>query len=441
MDGVILIAFCFGIVLLQQFKAPLEAYTGVQIAFKTPTMLRPSPEALLQQEKAQKYVEEHDIVFEDTDDTFLSSDEDGSHDTVAKWLYSPAVKLWEEYQYHNSHYRLMDELESCQERTNTQEHEMIHTALEWCPELSRRKFMVVPEPKCSSPLALLEQYLHVISWAMVTNRTILISHDINEDDACKGVFNIDESIPAFKTWQQQLNITKVETWDIARIDQDDTDTPYVIQLDPSRPAPKLSDDYLRRPGSLRFASVLLDEAMGRRLESSANNDVGEREALSFLYGMILDETLMFDEPDSDNSLFVDQNSDGDDEEEFRTFASVRPSASSTERGYVDEDCIDALQSDNLLGSCIVYDIVGKFSGDNEPPQVSTCVVHDRGLDPDNFVPTLAFAAQARHGIILPKSTEMTSDEIAFALLVSELITYRGRLEHHAQFSLPVCRIA
>ena len=438
MDGVVLIVCCFGVVLFQQFKAPLERYTGVKVSFKTPSVLRPTPESLLQQEMAKNYSSEHDIVFEDTDDTFLSSDEDGSHDTIAKWLYSPAIKIWEEYQYHNSHYRLMDELEDCRERTNTQDHEMIHTAINWCPELAHRKFMLVPEPKCNSPLALLEQYLHAISWAMVTNRTVLIARDLEEDSVCKNVFRIDESIPFYTFWQQQLNLTHAQTWDIAKIDHDGADVPQVIKLDPNRPAPRLT-------GSLRLASVLLNEAMGRRVES-IDDDFVEEEALSFLYGMILDETLMFDESTLVDSVLLaeSQMAENDDDsiqrrESFHLYASLRLSASGAERGYIDEACVDRMQLEDPLSSCVVFDVVGKFAGESEPPQVSTCVVHDHGFDPQNFVPSMAFAAQARHGIILPRSTEMNSDEIAFATLVTELITYRGRLEHNAQYALPVCR--
>ena len=99
-DGIVATLCALGIVFLQQFKVPLEAYTGVSVTFKTPNVLRPSAEELLQQQVAHEYNQLHDTIFDD--DVFLSSGEDGSHDTPVKWLAPPVLKAWEEYQFHHS---------------------------------------------------------------------------------------------------------------------------------------------------------------------------------------------------------------------------------------------------------------------------------------------------------------------------------------------------
>jgi hypothetical protein len=518
MDGILATLCALGILFLQQFKVPLETYTGVSVTFKTPNVLRLSAEEVLQQQVAQEYSQLHDTLFVDADDEFLSSDEDGSHDTPVKWLLPPVVKAWEEYQFHHSHDQLQDELVKCQERANVRDDEHIHYAVKegWCPELEHRKFLVITRPSCHSPQALLERYLRIIPWAMVSNRTLLWkeletkqgvaktedSDDNNDDDACKGVLTMEESALApYSIWKQQLDLPEPVAWDLANLDRGERDTPLLIDLEKPqlgrRPSttttvlPELQAMYMKRPYGKRMASILL-----------------EKEGSSYLYGMLMSTTLTWKEPErmdlgiemfqEDDTVvgdkddvdddFGDNSGEGETSGEKRFFYAnlkLAPSSLSTSQsGYVDEDCIDQLKPNHPLSPCVVYSVGGGGGGggssrrslaggdsdiisshnntnnnkqgsnsssmssnrrrraQHQQPQhqLSSCVVYEQNLDPKNFVPALVFAAQARHGVILPRVKDMSSEETAFATLLQQLSTYRGKSKVHAKFNLPVCRV-
>jgi hypothetical protein len=510
MDGILATVCALGIVFLQQFKLPLETYTGVSVTFKTPNVLRPSAEEVRQQQLADEYSQLHDTIFVDADDTFLSSDEDGSHDTPVKWLVPPVVKAWEEYQFHHSHDQLQDELVKCQERANVRDDEHIHFAVQegWCPELEHRKFLVVTRPSCHSAQAVLERYLRIIPWAMVSNRTLLWkeretnqevakTEDNNDGDACKGVLTMEETALApYAIWKQQLDLPEPVAWDLANLDRGERDTPLLIDLEKAqlgrRPSPtttttvlpELQAMYMKRPYGKRMASILL-----------------EKEGYSYLYGMLMSTTLKLNEPEGIDMVQDDDTvvSDKDDDDDFGDtsgeagirgknqflYANLKLAPTSqitSQSGYVDEECVDQLKSNHPLSPCVVYSVGGVVGGSsrrslaggdsdiisshNNPNnnkqgrnsssmsrnrrrrtqhqqpqhQLSSCVVYEQNIDPKNFVPALVFAAQARHGVILPQVKDMSSEEKAFATLLQQLTTYRGKVQVHDKFNLPICRV-
>jgi hypothetical protein len=380
--------FAIVILFIKQFSRSLKEYTGVEVNFKTPNVLRPDDETLLRQSN-QKIFETVDITLQDSSD----ESQDDSHESVAQSLTHPAIKMLEEYQFQHSQHQLEVELEKCRERTNVDEGMKIHDAVSkgWCPEFENRNFLVV-EANCKSPQTLRE-YLRAISWAIVTDRALLW-RDKHGTGSCRGLLNKADWIAPYDQWKEELDLGEIVTIDIKDIDKEDTSS-KVVQLR-NNAIPSLRQLHLKSLASKRKADQLLSDSM--------------------LYGILLEEALEFDPKILPKKTKMRK----EPKEEVNTYVIQTVGNYGTM-----PDCVQGF----VESPCVVYQI---GEGPIEPMlDGNTCVIHRVGPESGKgFVETLALAAEARDGVMLPKKPPLST-------LLKELIAYRGRMDNY-EFEMKTC---
>jgi hypothetical protein len=374
------VLFAILLLFIKQFGRSLKEYTGVEVNFKTPNVLRPDEVTLLRQ-SIQKSFEKVDITLQDSSD----ESQDDSHESMVQSLSHPAIKMLEEYQFHHSQHRLETDLDHCRVRANVDEGVTIHDVVSkgWCPELEHRKYLVV-EANCKSPETLVE-YLRTVSWAIATDR-VLLWRDKHGTGSCRGLLDKANWIAPYDQWKEELDLGKIVTLDIKDIDKEDASS-KVIQL---RHPPSLHHMHLKNSASQRKADQLLSDSM--------------------LYGILLEEALEFDPKIRPKKTKKKQESKS--KEKVNTYV-IQPVGN---YGSM-PDCIQGF----VKSPCVVYQIgegsIQAMLDDN------TCVIHRVGPESGkSFVETLALAAEARDGVMLPEKPPLST-------LLKELIAYRGRMDN------------
>jgi hypothetical protein len=398
----------FVLLLFKQFRRPLEEYANVEINFKTPAYLRPPSEETLKQLKdAKEYSGKDEDLWEDPEESH------DSHDSLVQELTPMAIKFVEDYEYHHSQYKLEAEAWDCRERTNRDEDESIADTIreDWCPELQSRHYLVVTlncDENNYNPMGMLQDFLRSVAWAMVTDRTLLYkqNHRNGDDtcseaeegcsDSCNGISQVDPWLPRFDVWNKEYEWDFSEDSEVPVVDDiskiDDVNTPKVIMLD--RPPP-LDLEHLNTLSSKRKAAQLIEWGM--------------------TYGMILDESIVMEEPDIPR---VDSS-----DEDLRThYYAIQ--ASSAQSSPV--ECPLIYQT-----PCVIYQV------GQDPVNSSECQV-EQTTTRDNTKPTskltmfqtLAMAGNALDGAVLQKGSPLSE-------LLVELLNYRGRLER-VDFHLDLC---
>jgi hypothetical protein len=396
----LLIALLF----FKQLRRPLEQFSGVEVNFKSPVMMRvPSNEALQQMKDAQAYAEADEDLFDDPDESH------DSHDSLVQELTPPAMKLMEDYQYHHSQPFMEDEASGCRERTNTHESDSIADAIQddWCPELQERHFLVVTlncdESQGVSGIQMLQEFLRSIAWAVVTGRTVLYKQSYGKDDTCtgeacselcEGIAQVDPWLPRFDIWNKEYDWGDLDipVLDISKLE--DVNTPKVVMLDHP---PPLSLKYLETLSSQRKAEQMMDWGM--------------------LYGMILDETIVMEA----SSFPRADSSDEDATVTHRYAVQAQALGESLECPLVYESpCViyqvgtDAVNSSD----CEVEQTTYRYKYESHPASKRT------------MFQTISMAGNAIHGVVLERKYPLSD-------LLVELLKYRGRLEDR-YFELNVC---
>jgi hypothetical protein len=389
----------FAILLLlfiKQFHRPLEEYAGVEVNFKTPNVLRPDNETLARLSN-QKSFEMVDKTLQDSTD----ESQDDSHESVLQALTHPAIKMLEEYQFHHSQHQLEVELENCRERSNLDKGVTIKDVVSngWCPEFEQRKFLVV-EANCKSPETLRE-YLRVISWAIVTDRVLLWRDDDvkHGTGSCHGLLDKADWVAPYDQWKEELDLGEIVVLDIKDIDKEDTSA-RVIQL---HNPPSLHHLHLKNSESQRKANQLMSDSM--------------------LYGILLEEALNFDPKILPKKMKKTKKMKKAPKEKVNTYVIQ------TVGNYASmPDCMQGF----VKSPCVVYQI---GEGSIQPMlDGNTCVIHRVGPESGkNFVETLALAAEARAGVMLPQKPPLST-------LLTELIAYRGRMDDE-DFEMKTCLYA
>ena len=391
------IFFFILILFITQFsRGSLKEYTGVELNFKTPNVLRPDDETLLR-ESIQKSFETIDITLPDS----MDESQDNSHESVVQsWLLThPAIKLLEEYQFHHSQHQLTEDLANCRERANVDDGAKIHDAVAkgWCPEFEHRTYLVVEAKNiCKSPETLRDS-LRTISWAIATDRALLWRDKQHgtTGSSCRGLLDKANWIAPYDQWKEELDLgEEIVTLDIQDIDKENTSSNNnknkVIQL---RHPPSLNQMHLKNSASQRKAGQLLSDSM--------------------LYGILLEEALEFD-PQIRPKKRKKKNKESIKEEKVNTYV-IQPVGT---YGSM-PDCIQGF----VKSPCVVYQI---GEGSIQPMlDGNTCVIHKVEDGPESgksFVETLALAsAEARDGIMLPQKPPLST-------LLKEFIAYRGRMD-------------
>jgi hypothetical protein len=390
----------------KQFRRPLVQFSGIEVNFKSPVMIRaPSNEALQQVKDAQEYAEAEEDFFDDPDESH------DSHDSLVQELTPPAMKLVEDYQYHHSQPFMEDEANGCRERTNTDESDSIADAIQddWCPELQKRHFLVVTlncdESQGVSGIQMLQDFLRSIAWAVVTGRTVLYKQTYGKDDACtgeacselcEGIAQVDPWLPRFDIWNKEYDWGDLDipVLDISKLE--DVNTPKVVMLD--RPPP-LSLKYLETLSSQRKAEQMMDWGI--------------------LYGMILDETIVMEEP----SFARVDSSDEDATVTHRYAVQAHALSESLECPLVYES------------PCVIYQ-VGTGTVDSPKCEVQQTTFqykdesHPTSTSKRTMFQTISMAGNAINGVVLERKYPLSD-------LLVELLKYRGRLENR-RFELNVC---
>lgn len=409
---------------------PLSQFTDtrIEVSFKTPAVLVRSPE----NEVGMQYVVEDQELF---DDTLPHEDSHDSHDTPMFGLTPPAIKLFERYQYRNSEHTMQEEEFECHERTNRGSDEDMAEIIdngEWCPELHQRKFLVVDwVDSCDgesnqhsagkSGLESLQDFVRGVAWAMVTGRTVLFremgveaydnegggdndessSCDGEEDCAkrydvssCRGRARLDPWVPTFKVWKKEYGwedtiIKMVDKpseleFDADASEEDFAKFPKVVQLEQP---PPLSMDLLSREENAEAADTLLDFDM--------------------VYGMILDETILFKEADLDP---LEASVDSFDDELTRTKRyAVQASAART------SDCPLEFEQ-----PCVIYQI-GREAIGPSACKIELATKEEDLTSHQAVIEIMAVAGNAIDGVVL-------SADLPIRDLLIEFLKYRGRLE-------------
>jgi hypothetical protein len=381
---------------ISQLHRSLEEYSGVEVNFKTPYVLRPDDLTLLRQ-STQKSFETVDATLEDSSD----ESEDASHESVVHSLTHPAIKMLEEYKFHHSQHQLEADLENCRERANVDKRDSIHDVIAkgWCPEFQDRKYLVV-KANCKSPETLRE-YLRNISWAIATDRALLWKDSHGTTGSCKGLLAKSDWIPTYDQWNQELSLGKIQTVDIQDIDPHNEDTGTttgtttgtsrkVIRL---RNPPSLHHQHLKQSASRRKADQLLSDSM--------------------LYGILLEEALDFDP-----TIIPKKTKNNSQESSKEKVNSYVIQTVGNDKRMPMPDCMQGV----VKSPCVVYQI---GEGSIQPMlDDNTCVIHQVGPETGKtFVETLALAAQARNGVMLPQKHPLSN-------LLKQLIAYRGRMDNH-----------
>jgi hypothetical protein len=374
--------FAILLLFIKQLCRSLGEYTGVEVNLKTPNVLRPDNETLLRK-SMQKSFEAVDETLQDSSD----ESQDDSHESVVQSLTHPAIKMLEEYQFHHSRHQLEADLDNCRERANVDKGIKIHDAVSkgWCPEFEHRKYLVA-EANCKSPETL-RAYLRTISWAIATDRALLW-RDKHGTGSCQGLLDKADWIAPYDQWNEELGLEEIVTLDIKDIDKADTSSKVIQLLNP----PSLHQVHLKNSASQRKADQLLSDSM--------------------LYGILLEDALEFDpnilpkkkkkkkknEPKENVNTYVIQT--------VGNYGSM-------------PDCMQGF----VKSPCVVYQI---GEGSIQPMlDDNTCVIHQVGPESGkSFVETLALAAEARDGVMLPQKP-------ALSTLLKELIAYRGSMDDDA----------
>ena len=404
--------------------------------FHTPAVLLRAP----QSETGRNYLEADQDLSDDTLPQHFSGDSGYARPVVG--LTPPAVKKMEEYQYHNSRHRLDDEEYDCHERTNRASDEDMSEIIdngEWCPELHKRKFLVVDWVDfCSeetnqhsagkSGIDVLQELVRNVAWAIVTQRTLLFremgveaedefqsglsNNDLSSCDGedcakrydvsgCKGRARLDPWVPMYSVWKKEYGwddsiIHVVKDPSLLEFDPRSEETlklaPKVIQLENP---PLLSVDKLSSVASIANAKLLLE--------------------FDILYGMILDETILFKEAKLEE---LESSVDSfDDNTRTRRYA-VQPSAAET------SEC-----SLEFEQPCVIYQIgPGAIEG-------SACKIELATGEADlssykAVMEILAMAGNAIDGVVLDPNLPVGE-------ILIDFLRNRGRIERR-NFHLEGC---
>jgi hypothetical protein len=261
------------------------------------------------------------------------------------------------------------------------------------------KVKASPECKC------FKTFFRSIAWAVVTGRTVLYKQSYGKDDACtgeacselcEGIAQVDPWLPRFDIWNKEYDWGDLDipVLDISILE--DVNTPKVVMLD--RPPP-LSLEYLETLSSQRKAEQMMDWGM--------------------LYGMILDETIVMEEP-----YFARLDSSNEDATVTHRDA-VQALGESLECPIVYESpCViyqvgtDAVNSSD----CEVEQTTYRYKYKSHPTSTFT--------SKRTMFQTISMAGNAIHGVVLERKYPLSD-------LLVELLKYRGRLEDW-HFKLNVC---
>ncbi len=438
---ILIVGILFLLVLISQLQMPLTQFQTRQESVSPAVLQRlANSETAKQYFYANQQVSNDDDNDNDYDDAFPKPHD--SRDTIHIGLTPPAIKLMENYQYHNSQHSLNDQENECHERTNRGSEDDISKIIddgEWCPELHKRKFIIVDwvdhceeesnqHSSGKSGVEFLEEFVRSVAWAIVTGRTVLFremglavydeenkvdsthntrnkNHDLSSScegdecaerydvSKCKGRARLDPWVPTYQSWKQEYgwddSIIEV-VQNLSKLEYDTTTeetllaSPKVIKL---KDPPPLSINALHSIGAIQMATTLIDFGMA--------------------YGMILDETILFKEadlPEHDISL---DSMDGARTQTKRY--AVQASAARTSKCPL-----------HFEQPCVIYQIGQEAVG----PSACTIEVatNEEDLSTHRAVmEILAMTGNAIDGVVLDPN-------LAVGAYLMEFLRYRGRLQ-------------